>query len=63
MSQFDRLWEMIDFAPVEKEAENEPEIREESIDSVSANFDTPSSTRTLHVQIRMRRRGDKSNHR
>ena len=63
MSQFDRLWEMIDFAPVEKEAETEPEIREESIDSVSATFDTLSLTRTQYVQIRMRRRGDKSNHR
>ena len=41
MLQFDRLLEMIDFAPVGKEAESEPEIREESIDVVLVIFDTP----------------------
>ena len=48
---------------VEMEAENGPEIREESVRLALVVDDTPSSTRTQYDRIRMRRRGDKSNHR
>ena len=63
MLQLYRLWEMIDLAPVGKEAESEPETRVELIGLVLAIDGTPSSTRTPCDRIRTRRRGGKSNRR